>query len=128
MGDPLKYAEFKQKVKASPEGKKRGSHIFRDCGSVGRHRASQKPEYRVPSENLSYGFPWTDIQPPLLLGLAPSRGEKALREGQALQGGPHNPWHQTSACTQVPISGLGPDRDQYYQEKSYWTSENICDL
>ena len=28
MGDPLKYAEFKQKVKASPEGKKRGGHTF----------------------------------------------------------------------------------------------------
>ena len=116
MGDPLKYAEFKQKVKASLEGKKRGGRTFSETVD------------RVPSENLSYGFPWTDIQPPLLLGLAPSRGEKALREGQALQGGPHNPWHQTSACTQVPISGLGPDRDQYDQEKSYWTSENICDL
>ena len=29
----------------------RRSHIFRDCRSVGRHRASQKPEDRVPSEN-----------------------------------------------------------------------------
>ena len=28
MGDPLKYAEFKQKVKASPEGKKRGGRTF----------------------------------------------------------------------------------------------------
>ena len=28
LGDPLKYAEFKQKVKASPEGKKRGCRTF----------------------------------------------------------------------------------------------------
>ena len=28
LGDPLKYAEFKQKVKASPEGKKRGGRTF----------------------------------------------------------------------------------------------------